>query len=741
MQYIYLESTPEYVIQDMIDEIIMESTTIHDRSTKTKYIKVGSGYDIETSKIPLDKDLYGIDHTAYCYHWQFGLGKWAFLGRSLETMCDFLNMLIPSIKNNRPNHKLLVFDANLGYEWQFCKKYWHEFGITKIFAKEKRDPILIEVDSTIQFREVIGLFGNSLAQIAKNYCGIKKLSGDLDFSKVRLSDTPMDETEIGYTVRDVEILVLLAEGYIYKNFFGQNPRLPYTSTGIVRDAIKRELGASLKAERKKIASWMPTEYEYELFRKYLFKGGISGCNIMHMRKIFYADKGEAVMGADITSDYPYQMLTKQYPMGKAVVTSNENFCKDEKPYIAIVMFKKFQARTSHALMSAHKALNSKQMIKEQRTVLDNNRIQYAEELQLCINDIEYKSLKRAYKWKKCYVLKCWVFPDGYAKLPQHIIKACLKQYMVKQSLKENYSDTQEYRDAKAFVNSIFGMMCTALFREDWIFDEKECDIKIQEDENGNKITTPYEDCCKYLFLSPYWGFWITSYARDMLIDVITRFPKIIIQYDTDSVYFKTGTPESQKLIDYLKLKNKQMELLNKVLFANEPNMLSLGTWDFTKPFLRYKGLGAKRYMYEYIDKNGNKKIKVTLTGCRTVKDEKSPYYEQSTLILQNDINNKKNGTNVDPFDFFNNRMHIDKEYTYKLASHYVDDEVVVNYEDYLGNMETIRCRSAIVLTEVEFTLNVKRLHIALADIAKRYAQNGTDWRIYNVWKDLEKSHI
>lgn len=741
MQYIYLELTPEYIIQDMIDEIIMESTTIHDRSTRTKYIKVGSGFDTETSKIPVNPSIYGIDHTAYCYHWQFGLGEWAFMGRSLDTMCDFMNMLIPSIKNNRPKHKLLVFMANIGYDWQFCKKYWHEFGISKIFAKEKRDPILIEVDSTLQFREVIGLFGNSLAQIAKNYCGIKKLVGDLDYDKIRLSNTPMDETEIGYCVRDVEILVKLAEGYIYKNFFGKNPRLPYTSTGIVRDAIKRELGASLKAEREKIASWMPTEYEYELFRKYLFKGGISGCNIIHMGKIFNISKGEGVIGADITSDYPYQMLTKLYPMGKAVVTSNGNFCKTDNPYIAIVLFKKFQAKTSHALMSAHKALNSSQMVKDERTVLDNNRIQYAEELKLCINDVEYKSLKKAYKWKKCYVLKCWEFPEGYKKLPQHIIKTCLKQYMIKQSLKENYSDTQEYRDAKAFVNSIFGMMCTALFREDWVFDEKECDIKVQEDENGNKITTPYEDCCKYLFLSPYWGFWITSYAREMLIDVITRFPKIIIQYDTDSVYFKLGTAESDKLMEYLKFKNAQMELLNRTLFAGEPNMLSLGTWDFTKPFLRYKGLGAKRYMYEYIDKKGNKQIKVTVTGCRTVKDENSPYYEKSTLILQNDINNKKNGTNVDPFDFFNDHMKIEKENTYKLASHYIDDEIVVDSTDYEGNTETVVCRSAVVLTEVEFTLSVMKKHIALADIARRYMENGTDWRIYNVWKELERYHI
>lgn len=737
MQYLYVELTPEYVLQDMIDEIVMGADTITDRSTHTKYLKVGSGYDIETSKIEVDKTLFGIDHTAYCYHWQFGLGEWAFLGRSLESMSNFLNMLIPSIKVNRPKHKLLVFDANLGYEWQFCKHYWHEFGITKLFAKEKRDPILIEVDYTLQFREVIGLFGNSLAQIAKNYCGIKKLVGDLDFTKVRLSETPMDDTEIGYTVRDVEILVILAEKYVYENFFGSKPRLPYTSTGIVRDAIKRELGSGLKAERNKIASWMPTEYEYELFRKYLFKGGISGCNIIHMNKVFRKSDGKAVKGADITSDYPYQMLTKLYPMGKAVVDSNENFCKTNKPYIAIVLFKKFQAKTSHALMSSHKALNSKEMSDDDRTVLDNNRIQYAEEVKLCINDVEYKSLKKAYKWKKCYILKCWVFPDGYKKLPQHIIKTCLKQYLIKQSLKKDFSDTQEYRDAKAFVNSIFGMMCTALFREDWIFDEKECDITIEEDENGKKITTPYEDCCKYLFLSPYWGFWITSYAREMLIDVITRFPKIIIQYDTDSVYFITGTDESNKLEEYLQFKNRQMELLNSTLFAGEKNMLSLGTWDFTEPFLRYKGLGAKRYMYEYI-KDGKKKIKVTVTGCRTVKDEKSEYYEQSTMVLQNDINNKKNGTNVDIFDFFRNGMKIDKEYTYKLASHYVENEVVVDYEDYQHNHEVIDCKSAIVLSEVEFNLSVKKKHLALADIAQRYMENGTDWRIYNVWKELKR---
>ena len=740
MQYFYVESTPECILQDMIDEIIMNAESITDKSTQTKYLKIGSGFDIETSKIELDKEMFGVDYTAYCYHWQFGLGDVAILGRSLETMADFFNMLIPSIKQNRPKHHLLVLDANLGYEWQFCKRYWWDFGITKLFAKEKRDPILIEVDYTLQFREVIGLFGNSLAQIAKNYCGIEKLVGDLDFSKTRLSNTPMDEIEIGYCVRDVEILVILAERHIFPNFWGKNPRLPYTSTGIVRDAIKRELAGSLKTEREKISSWMPTEEEYELFRKYLFKGGISGCNIMHMKKIFKKSDGHGVRGADITSDYPYQIFLKQFPMGKAVVTSNENFCKTNKPYIAIIRFKKFQARTAHALMSAHKALNSNEMIAHERTVLDNNRIQYAEELQLIINDVEYRSLKKAYKWKHAYVQKCWEFPDGYKKLPQHIIKVCMRQYLVKESLKAEYSDTQEYRDAKVFVNSIFGMMCTALFREEWIFDERDGEITVEEDEHGNKITTPYEDCCKYLFLSPYWGFWITSYAREMLIDVITKFPKVVVQYDTDSVYYITGYEESRKLEEYLQLKNMQMRKLNSIIFKGEVHMQSIGTWDFTETFLRFKGLGAKRYMYEYM-KKGKPEIKVVVTGCRTVKDEKSPYYGKSTMVLQNDLNNIRNGEKTDVFDFFNDHMCIEKENTFKLASKYVDDEVEVNYTDYLGNTEFIKCKSAIVLVPVEFNLNVKRLHMSLAEVAQRYAQNGTDWRIYNVWKELKKSSI
>jgi hypothetical protein len=221
-----------------------------------------------------------------------------------------------------------------------------KYGISDLFAKEKRDPLYVEVGGKIVFREVIGLFGRSLAQIASDYCGMEKLVGDLDHEKKRNSLTPLTEEEIGYTVRDVEILLKLST-VIFERYFGNKPTMPYTATGIVRAAIKRELGVNLKKERQRIKELMPEEWEYQLFRTKLFKGGISGSNILKMNKVLYG-----VVGADITSDYPYQMLTQLFPVGGATRCEPKEFMTKEIPYIAWIRFKKFKSRTCHALMSA-----------------------------------------------------------------------------------------------------------------------------------------------------------------------------------------------------------------------------------------------------------------------------------------------------------------------------------------------------------------------------------------------------
>ena len=75
---------------------------------------------------------------------------------------------------------------------------------------------------------------------------------------------------------------------------------------------------------------------------------------------------------------------------------------------------------------------------------------------------------------------------------------------------------KEYAWAKEFVNSLFGMMCTALYLEDYQFIEEVCAIDIPKGEDGKPVFKSYDDAIQNLFLSPYWGFWITSYARSMV---------------------------------------------------------------------------------------------------------------------------------------------------------------------------------------------------------------------------------
>lgn len=712
MRSIYVESSDEDSVLELIDLNLSKAKTVRDRNTSSTYLMVGSGFDIETSRVSFnDKDY------AYCYHWQFGIGDCSFMGRSLDSMKDFIDLLISYMWEWKPKTKLLVLDANLGYEWQFCKHYWSTIGITDLFAKEKRNPIYIELAKTIMFREVLGLFGHSLSEIAVNYCNMEKLVGDLDYDKCRLSNTEMTEEEIGYCIRDVEILVKLGE-YIFKNYFGQKPTLPYTSTGIVRAEIKKELGSNLKYERKRIEELMPEEWEYELFRTKLFKGGICGSNILLMDKIL-----DDVVGADITSDYPFQMLTKKFPVGGATRCKPSEFMQEKIPYIAWVSFYRFRSRTSHAIMSAHKLMNTKEVKDSKETILDNNRIQYAERVELIVNDVEFKSLQQCYKWTNFTVMHCWKFKEGYAMLPMHIRKVVISWYLKKEKLKAEYSDTQEYRDAKAFVNSIFGMMCTALYLEEFILDG---------DEIEGVKNKSYEECCRFLFLSPYWGFWITSHARAMLVDVICRFPSVIVQYDTDSVYFRDKGEVAEKLRKYLNDFNRKTMIANKAKFLGDEHMLSIGTWTFDPMFKRFKALGAKRYMYE----TQNGKIKCVVAGCR--KSKKKETEGKSTIEIQNAYNNLTRNENVDVFDFFTHNMEVDENHSEKMCSVYVDEHVRFESTDSDGDREEIDIPSCIVLKPIPFKMKLGRSHKSLLKAVKRMMDNSGNKEIHTIWKELRK---
>ena len=168
-----------------------------------KYLLIGCGFDIETTKM---------EKNSYMYHWQMSYGNTVFLGRTWDSFIELIYKIKEKLKLKK-NERLLMYIANLSFEFQFLRK---RLPITDIMAKAKRNPIMIEIDGFIEVRDALAITGTKLATLAKNYCTTKKLVGDLDYSIKRNSKTEMTEKEKEYCINDVVIL---------KEFFGSRNKL------------------------------------------------------------------------------------------------------------------------------------------------------------------------------------------------------------------------------------------------------------------------------------------------------------------------------------------------------------------------------------------------------------------------------------------------------------------------------------------------------------------------------------
>lgn len=708
---IYFEDNPDEV-KSVVDYQLRNAETFKDK--RSSFCAIGSGYDIETTKISLTDAV-----TSYCYHWQFGLGDYSIAGRSLRTMLELFQSIIDVL--NSIDKKLIVWDANLGYEFQFCKKYWQSLGLSDLFAKEKRSPLRFTIGKRIEMRECLGLFGHSLNQIANTYCETKKMVGDLDYSITRLSTSPMTEKEKRYCENDVKILVELGQ-YAIDKFFKSGSQLPITSTGLIRQKIKDKIGRNIKFIKQEVQENLPCEEDYNAFRKYLFKGGVCGTNSLWMNRVV-----ENVICADLTSDYPAQMNHRVFPMGQCVVaelSEVKQMIADLKynyhaeiPYIGLFEFFNVRSRTSHSLMSSHKCLNIRELTTTSST-LDNGRVWEADRLVLFLNDVEFKSFYKSYTFDRPRCIKLWKF-ESYGRLPWYVLDVLNEEYLKKEELKSTgKKDTIEYKDSKASVNGTFGMMCTSIFTDEWVFNDG--DIEEMTDENGNIVKKSFEEATKSMFLNPFWGFWITSYARMILMHFINKYPDIIIQYDTDSLYFVDGSEESERLKADIKRYNENIYHRNDKLFSGNKHFRDLGAWDIEKPFRRFKGLGSKRYMYETNDGH----IKFVVTGVPKLPCGKSAIQWQW----------EDDGKPCDIFEYFRDGLHLDTKHSLNMASKYIDSDVVVNYQDYRGVTETIECPSSVVLEEVEFNMGLSASHIEFFLSLQGEYNNSPGSEVKKIWK-------
>lgn len=200
------------------------------RSKNIRYFNVPSAFDIETSSFYIGKEK-----RACMYVWAFGLFGTVMIGRTWDEFVYVLDTIARVLDLNLEK-RLIIYCHNFAYEFQWVRKWliWDH-----VFALASRKPIYATTASGIEFRCSYLLTGYSLETTAKNLkmFDVKKMIGDLDYSLIRHSGTPLTEKEIGYSVNDVKVVMADIMERIVND--GNIAKIPLTKTGYVRQYCRR----------------------------------------------------------------------------------------------------------------------------------------------------------------------------------------------------------------------------------------------------------------------------------------------------------------------------------------------------------------------------------------------------------------------------------------------------------------------------------------------------------------------
>lgn len=673
-----------------------------EKSGKKRYLNIPASFDIETTSLYVN----GKQYAGFMYCWQFCLCGYVFIGRTWDQYGTFLKVLKDFLRLNM-ECRLLVYVHNLSFEFQFLRK---EFPFFDVFSRETRAPIYAVSDG-IEYRCSYMLTNSSLAKVGENLIKYKvqKRVGDIDYKKIRHSQTPLTKKELGYCINDVLVVVALIMERIERD--GDISKIPLTQTGYVRRYVRKECLPQWDKEKtsdyfkyKKLMSRLTLTSEEYFLAKKAKRGGKTHCNVLWTGSV-----AENVKSMDFTSSYPYVLISEKYPMGTGKkidprTIKNRSmldwYCEHYCVLFGVVL-KEVKAKYANS-----DYLSSSLCYDIKKGLIDNGCVVEAEELTTYITDVDYEIIKECYDFKSIQIGVMWVYPKRY--LPKPIIEAILYFYELKTTLKDVEGKEEEYQRAKEMLNCIFGMMLTEIIQEETVYDNNEWQSSnpLTDEEKAERLEDDYNENDSR-FLSYLWGVWCTAYARRNLMSGVIAVGDDGIYTDTDSLKFVNY----EKHKEYFDMYNKMADL--KLLKASKevgfdfkrtrPKTVEgvekpLGRWDNDGDYTRFKSLGAKRYMTESWKKNkktGKMELKLSMTVSGVNKKEAIPY------LLE-----EYNNDNTAIFEAFDDGLKIPKGKSGKLTHKYIDIPITADITDYLGNTHEETSLSSVYLEDAEYSLGL-----------------------------------
>ena len=688
-------------LTEAMDELFTHNIMLAETS-KHDYFNIPVAFDIETSS------FYN-EFKAKCacmYIWQFGIDGIVIYGRTWEEWFDLLNNLIDYLQLDH-RRRLVVYVHNLGYEFQFIRK-WFEWD--KVFAIKNRRPVYA-VSGPFEFRCSLFLSNYSLENIGLKQLHrypVEKLVGKLDYSKVRHSKTPLTSDELAYCINDVRVLMSYIQEKI--EYDGDITNIPLTNTGYVRRYCRAECYGR-NEDRKKLLDYralmksltITSVDEYHQMER-AFMGGFTHTSALWANKTITTPKSSFIsdyfvddMGSgDIASSYPGAMVAKPwFPVTSfryiGTVTSESKFQSYLSDYCCIFDIEFTDLRPK---VTFENVLSLSRCQTTGEVVVNNGRIVSAGTCRTTLTELDYDTVCKFYTWSKKRVINLRIAHKGY--LPRDLIVAVLNLYKDKTLLKGVFGKEVEYLVSKNMINAAFGMMVTAIIRKlyEYYTDTDEWSVDDEVDVIS-RLTSYNKNFNRFLYYG--WGIYVTAIARHNLFTAIYEFGEDYVYSDTDSIKginFAKHMHYFKRYNDNIFIELTQMcqhyDIDINMCRPKDSDGIEhvIGTWEIEAGYATFKAVGAKRYMYEYLDGT----LSMTVAGVN--KKDAIPYllskYESHEMI----------------FLVFGDGMFIPAGHTGKQSVTYIDEFTTGLVTDYLGMTTIYQERSSIHMEPQSFYMSL-----------------------------------
>ena len=637
------------------------------------------------------------------YVWQLAINGTVIIGRTWDEFKALLEQISRHF-NLAEDKRMVIFVHNLSFEMQWMLNL---FNWNKVFAVAARKPIYALNDLGFEFRCSYILSNLSLANVGESLHKYKvsKAVGDLNYDRIRHSQTPLTKQEYHYIINDVLVVSAFIKEAIEDA--GDITQLPLTATGYCRNYVRKNclVGENKEVQFNKYHEIIKTltisgvdEYN-QMVRS--FQGGFTHTSCRWSNKTLYK-----ISSNDLCSAYPAAMcLFRDFPMSKGKIVDITSV-NDLRHYCGLyccifdVTFYDIKPKyINENYISCSKCgkhgISYDNWVKKYNVITNNGRLVSADEIETTITNIDYELIEKTYTWSEISIGTFRIYKRGY--LPKEIIMSILHLFKNKTTLKGVKGQEDFYTKSKQLLNSTYGMMVTSIIMPVHTYDNDK-GWTVEKKDKEKAIKSYNKSKKRFNFYA--WGIFCTAIVRKIIYNFILAFGDDYVYSDTDSCKILNQEKHQAVIDKYNADIDKRIKLVSEhydiPIEYFKPQTIkgvtkTLGYFEYEGTYQMFKALRAKAYM---VMEDFN--LSITVSGVN--KKTAIPYLLQKYGKYQ-------------AFNHFTDDLVIPSEYTGKLTHYYLDDTMEGTVTDYLGKSIYYRSESGIYLEKTPYNLSLQNEYL------------------------------